>query len=170
MHFSALHLSLLTFGVAVAAASDIACRRIPNQLTLPLLVGGVVTSGVTYGVVGVVHSVAAAVVVGTVLTIAWRARMLGGGDVKIGIAAAAWVGWPALVPYVAWSGVFLGVLAVAAYLASTHDARVAVRANLAAVARGRGIAPPLNPREARVPVPAGVALGAGALAAILMRG
>jgi prepilin peptidase CpaA len=170
MNFSALHLSLLTFGVAVAAASDVACRRIPNQLTLPLAVAGVVVSGVTFGVTAIVQSVAAATVMALVLVIAWRAGMLGGGDVKIGIAAATWVGWRGLVPYVAWSGLFLGVLSVVAYLASAREARVAVRANLAAVAQGHAIAPPLNPRDARVPVPAGVALGAGALATILLRG
>ncbi|HVI97026.1 MAG TPA: A24 family peptidase [Anaeromyxobacter sp.] len=170
MHFSPLHLALLMFGLGVAAASDVACRRIPNQLTLPLAVGGVAASAVTFGAWGAAQSLAAAALAGAILTLLWRRGKLGGGDVKIGIAAAAWVGWARLGPYAAWSGIFLGVLALAAYLASARDARQQMRANFAAVARGQAIAPPLQATGARVPVPAGVALGAGALAAILMGG
>lgn len=170
MHLSGLHLSLLTFMLGVAAASDVACRRIPNELTVPLALAGLVASAVTYGTSGALQSVAGAAVVAAIVTPLWARGKLGGGDVKIGIAAAAWVGLSRVVPYIAWSGIFAGVLAIAAYVVSGREARLEIRANLAAAGQGHAIAPPLRGDGSRVPVPAGVALGAGALAAILLGG
>jgi Flp pilus assembly protein protease CpaA len=146
---------------AVAAASDCAIRRIPNWLSVPLLAGGVAAQALL-GPSYVLSGIGAALLVGLGLLPLWAARRLGGGDLKLAVAAAAWIGLAALPRYLLASALAAGALAVMSYASSHREARLAIRANLRAVARGHAIAPPLGAVAGRAPVAAGAAFAVGA--------
>jgi prepilin peptidase CpaA len=146
---------------AIAAASDCAARRIPNWLSVPLLVGGLVAQAVL-GPANALSGFNAALVIGLALLPFWLTRRLGGGDLKLAVALAAWVGLAALPRYVLVSAVVSGALALVSYATSGAEARLAIGANLHALARGKPIAPPLGAVAGRAPVPAGAAFAIGA--------
>lgn len=150
---------------ALAAASDAACRRIPNWLTAPLLAGGLAAQAVE-GAGALGSGIAAAAVVGGALLPVWRGGMVGGGDLKFGVAAAAWVGLERLPAFVLASAVAAGAASAVAWAASARPARLAILGNLMAAARGVRISAPIA-EDGRVPVPAGAAFAAGAVWALL---
>jgi Flp pilus assembly protein protease CpaA len=78
----------------------------------------------------------------------WARGWLGGGDLKLGAAAAAWIGLGDVVTYVLASAVAVGLVSIACYAASARTARRTVRRNLAAAARGVSIAVSLEVRMA----------------------
>lgn len=106
-------LALLFFPaiMAWAAASDLLTMRITNKLVLTLLGGFAVLvpfSGmsldVLYGHLGAGGVVL--VVAFTFFAFGW----IGGGDAKFAAVTSLWLGWPLLLPYVVYSGVFGGAL------------------------------------------------------------
>lgn len=146
---------------ALAAASDCATRRIPNWLSVPLLAGGVVAQALI-GPSNALSALGAGLLVGLGLLPLWRTHRVGGGDLKLAVAAGAWVGLAALPRYLLASALAAGALALISYATSRADARLAIRANLGAVARGSAIAPPLGAVGGRAPVAAGAAFAVGA--------
>jgi prepilin peptidase CpaA len=146
---------------AIAAASDVATRRIPNWLSVPLLAGGVAAQA-TLGMWSALSGLAAALLLGVVLSPLWYTRRLGGGDLKFAVGAAAWVGVGGLPRYVLLSALAAGMLGLASLWASRADARASIVANLRAFAGGAGIAPPIGAVHGRVPVAAGAAFAFGA--------
>lgn len=157
------------FGVilAVAAASDAAARRISNRLTLPLALGGVAVQFVAGGLTVAGGALAVAAVVGVALWEPWRRGWLGGGDWKLAVGAATWVGWRGLPAYVLVSAVVGGALSLAAYLASSARSQAEIRANLRAVTLAQPISVAARAAGGRASVPAGAAFAAGALYAVL---
>ena len=90
---------------AVAAAIDLRTRRIPNRLTGPLLLGGLLW-GMTCSVGwfappnpivsgGLGDSLLGALVAGLPFFILWMARGSGAGDAKLMMAIGAWMGMKA---------------------------------------------------------------------------
>lgn len=159
---------IVVFAVAaaLAAASDAACRRIPNWLTAPLLAGGLAAQAVA-GAAALGSGLGAAALVGGALLPVWRGRMIGGGDLKFAAAAAAWVGLGRLPAFLLASAVAGGVAAAVAWGASARAARLAILGNLRAATRGVPIVVPAVAEAGRVPVPAGAAFAAGAVWALL---
>ncbi|MFY3744678.1 prepilin peptidase [Anaeromyxobacter sp. Red801] len=161
-----------TFGflLAVAAASDAAGRRISNRITVPLAVGGIAVQAAAGGLVGAAGALVAVAAVGALLWVPWSRGWLGGGDWKLAVAAAPWVGLGSLASYLTTSAVAAGGLAAVAWLASGGAARRDIGSNLRAAAAGRPVSIPARAAGDRVSVPAGAAFAAGALAAVVMGG
>jgi prepilin peptidase CpaA len=163
-------IALFALLLGVAAAWDIGRRRIPNGLTVGIAALALVAQALDGGVGGALSALAAAAIAGAVLWPAWARGALGGGDLKLAVASALWVGLSRLLLFALAGAVAAGVLGALCYAASSREARGAMRANLVHAASGLRIEAPLRSGGGRVSLPAGVAVAAGALFAVLMGG
>jgi prepilin peptidase CpaA len=132
----------------VAAAGDALYFRIPNQLIL--LIAGLflpvaLAAGLGLPAIGTHLAISGAVLLGGFLLFAFG--LFGGGDAKLLAAAALWLGWPALLPFLLWTALAGGVLGVLISLRVLYDKFI------------RNV--PVN-RD----VPYGIALAAGAIIAL----
>lgn len=151
----------------VAAASwDVVRRKVPNAFPVAVLVAGLMAQAATGGLGAAGFALLAALGLGALLTLAWSARLIGGGDVKLGAAAAAAVGWPRLPLYLLATALAGGLVALACHAASAPEARARTRASLALAARGVATSSPAS-ASGKVPVPYAAAMAAGALTALL---
>lgn len=98
--------------LAVAAATDVRCRRIPNLIPLAL----VTLLPVERIAVGQVSTLPAALAVGAAGLVfgfaLFSARVWGGGDAKLAAAVAAWVGVDGLMRFLLAMSLAGGLLAV----------------------------------------------------------
>jgi prepilin peptidase CpaA len=160
-----------TLLLATACVSDLRTRRIPNVITLALMVGGVGYSLATKGPSVALAHVLGGGAVGLLLWLPfWLGRMLGAGDVKLAAAAGTWLGIPGVVEASLLAAVVGGVLALWALSRNGGLAAGAARFGtwmLASRATGK-IAEELTPKERRVPY--GLAIAAGAAAAAWVPG
>jgi prepilin peptidase CpaA len=95
----------------LAVYSDVRTRRIPNWLTGSLALGAIA-----------VHAFDGLAAVGTTLlvlaiatlagTIVYAGRAVGGGDVKLAIAASGMLGFPLCVPFLLYTAIGGGLLAI----------------------------------------------------------
>jgi prepilin peptidase CpaA len=152
---------ILIFGtlLGVAAAADVAQRRVPNLVVAPLAAAGLAAQWAGGGFAAAGDGVLAGAAVLATLAVPWARGWVGGGDVKLAGAAATWLGIGAVVPFLLFAG--------AAGIPVALAARVSHRLELWRVAK-RAIAggPPVDgvavPRET---APVAVAVALGALAA-----
>jgi len=79
----------------VAAWSDLRSRRIPNGLTLPVLVGALCLHSALHSGQGLLLSLAGAVAAGALLLPGYALRFTGAGDVKLLMAVGALLAFPA---------------------------------------------------------------------------
>jgi prepilin peptidase CpaA len=156
--------------LAVGAASDVAMHRIPNALVVGIAATGLLGALLATGAVGVGGSTVAIVVAAVVIWPAWTRGWVGGGDLKLGAATAAWLGVERLPAYVVASAVVVGLVSIVCYAASAQAVRSQVRRHLALAARGGAFSAPIGSETGRVQVPAGVGFAIGALATIAMTG
>lgn len=77
---------------AVATATDLWRGKIHNTLTLPFAVAGIAAQWVLFGVSGAQTAVAGLVVAFVVFYPLWLLRVFAAGDVKLFMAAGAWLG------------------------------------------------------------------------------
>ena len=83
----------LAGAVAVCAAiSDVKERRIPNLLTYPALVVGLLLQGILHGWRGLLLAVGGALLFGGVFLLFYLVRAMGAGDVKLAAALGCIVG------------------------------------------------------------------------------
>jgi prepilin peptidase CpaA len=160
-----------TLLLAGACISDLRTRRIPNLITLALIVGGV-----GYGFATKAPSAALAHVLGggaaglLVWLPFWLGRVLGAGDVKLAAAAGTWLGLPGVVEASLLAAVVGGVLAL--WALSRHGGLAVGMARFSAwmlaSRAAREIAPELTPKERRVPY--GLAIAAGSAVAAWIPG
>lgn len=99
--------------VILAALRDLTSYTIPNWISVALLALyplAVVSAGLPIGAIGL------ALAAGGVALLAGIAMFalgwIGGGDAKLFAAATVWLGWPAAAPYVIWTALAGGGLAV----------------------------------------------------------
>jgi prepilin peptidase CpaA len=131
-----LSLSAFLGFAALAAASDLRARRIPNELVL----GGLV-AGLALGERGVALGCAGAIVGLAMLLPLFAARWLGGGDVKLLAACGAWLG-PTGVLVGGLYGIALGgVLAIAMAVAGGVTREVSRNVGAAVVTLTAPVAP-----------------------------
>ncbi len=88
-----------------AAVIDVRTRRIPNWLTVPVLVAGLLFHLVTGGLGGLLTAVGGFVTGFGILLILWLTGGGGGGDVKLMGAVGAWLGaWQTFVVFLLSAG------------------------------------------------------------------
>lgn len=150
-----------------AAIADVRSRRIPNALTVTLLLCGAAVSLLDPAAPRFFSGSIAFAAVFVIATAAWRAGLCGGGDAKLASAVAIWVGISRVPVFALATALAGGLLAIACYALSAASARRAIRASLVAIsALGPAALAPSSPGN-RVSVPYGVGIAAGALYAVL---
>lgn len=97
---------------AGAAILDVRTRRIPNLLTGPALLAGLLAHLVVAGPTGLRDSMYGALVAGGLLLPGWLLGWTGAGDVKLMAAVGAWLAFPAAVLAVLASLIAGGVIAL----------------------------------------------------------
>ncbi len=102
--------------VFVAATTDLKTGRIPNWLTLPALLLGIVWQAVADGMTGAALSLLGALCCGVVPWLMHRmtkGQAIGGGDIKLFAALGAWLGPVHGLEVELSAFLFLGILALA---------------------------------------------------------
>ena len=146
--------------VVIAAGQDAATYTIPNWISLALL-GAFVPAAVAAWAAGVSPMVLAGCVgVGVAALLAGMAMFafgwIGGGDAKLLAACSLWLGLGGLAPFLFWTTISGGVMAMVLLVGRRHGAQFVGSGAPAWLSR-------LFSREADVPY--GVAIAIGALAA-----
>lgn len=105
-----------------AAVGDALYFRIPNQLVL--LIAGLffpvaLAAGLGLPAIGMHLAICCLVLLGGFLLFAFG--LFGGGDAKLLAAAALWLGWPALLPFLVWTALAGGVLGAIIGLRVLYD-------------------------------------------------
>jgi prepilin peptidase CpaA len=162
------HLSLLGIGLLCAAICDLKMRRVPNVVTAFVLTAGIGFNWIDNGGRAALSGLGAAVLAILVLFGLWRARAIGGGDVKLTAAAAAWVGLPHFVWFILVTALAGGVVGVIGYLLARSSTRAEVRANLLLAGLHGQLPPVPSHRNGHPSVPYAVAIAAGSAVAILV--
>ena len=96
---------------AVAAVYDVRAHRIPNAISAPLLVAGLVFRGGSGGWSGLGDAFAGFAVGFGIVFCMWLLSAAGGGDVKFTAAAGAWLGPYHLVLVFVMSAILVGLFA-----------------------------------------------------------
>ena len=169
MLFMGIARGLLSVLLIVAAIWDIRRRRVPNVLSGPILLTGIVVAAIDEGVRGAFSALLASVLVIVLVWFPWLKGRLGGGDVKLMAAAASWVGMSFLVEYLLATALAGGVVSLVCYFLSSASARRDMHTNLSLAVAGVVPEPPLRGENGRVSVPYSVAAAAAALVVVLLR-
>lgn len=107
-----LPILVLSVIMVLAAAWDVAQRRIPNPLVASGLLLGLAFGLQQAGGMGLLHALAGATVALLALLGPFALRMMGGGDVKIMMVAGAFLGWSAGLQAILAGTALHGVLAL----------------------------------------------------------
>ena len=159
------HLSLLGIGLLCAAICDLRIRRVPNVVSAFVLTTGIGISWIDDGFIAALSSLGAAVLAIVCLFALWKAKVLGGGDVKLAAAAAAWVGLAHFVSFILVTALAGGVVGAIGYLLAGSATRKEVRTNLV-LAGLQGQLPPVpSHRRGHPSVPYAVAIAVGSAVA-----
>ena len=99
--------------VITAALRDVVSYTIPNWISVALIAAfpvAALAQGMALPALGVAFGIGAVALVAgmAMFALGW----IGGGDAKLFAAAALWLGWPAILTYLAVTGIAGGVLAV----------------------------------------------------------
>ena len=147
-------------GCCVASLYDVRSRRIPNALTGTLALGAAVVHAFG-GLQSLGISLAVMAALTAAGTLLYARGGIGGGDVKLAIAASGMLSYPLFVPFLLYSAIGGGLLAIF-FLVFRGEARAAFsRAALIAAGNPRSIA------TKRVTLPYAIAFAVGALAVAL---
>jgi prepilin peptidase CpaA len=152
--------AILVCGLAVAAAWDVARRRVPNLVVAPLAALGLAAQWSSSGPQAALLGLAAGAGTLLLLLAPWALGALGGGDAKLAAATAVWLGPSRLSSFLLYAAVAGAPVALAAWAAHRLRARRELR-RLAAAG--------LSVDDARLPrqtAPVAVAIALGALAAL----
>jgi prepilin peptidase CpaA len=87
-----ISIKMVVFIFLFALVTDCRDRRIPNLLTLPAVLAGLMFHAGTGGPVGALWALKGALFGGVLLIIPFALGGMGGGDVKLLAAAGAWLG------------------------------------------------------------------------------
>ncbi|MBI3976627.1 MAG: prepilin peptidase [Chloroflexi bacterium] len=113
MQLDGVLVDLAVFGlVAVASALDVRARRIPNVLTLPAALLGLILNGLMYGQAGLLSSGLGWLLAVGVLLVPFAMRWLGAGDVKLVAALGALKGPDFVLATIVYAAVAGGAVAL----------------------------------------------------------
>jgi prepilin peptidase CpaA len=154
-----LAICLALAGTLVASLFDLRSRRIPNALTAALAVSALVVHAFN-GPAAVLTSLAVMAVLTLGGALVYARGGIGGGDVKLAIAASGMLSFPLCLSFLLYSAIGGGLLAVL-FLIFRPQARPALsRAMLMAA----GAAPAAGVTRVTLPYALAFAFGAGAVA------
>jgi prepilin peptidase CpaA len=133
---------LFTLGGCIAASyCDVRSRRIPNALTGSLALAAVIVHSLE-GLHSLIVSVSVMAVMTLVGAFVYARGGIGGGDVKLAIAASGMLGYPLCIPFLLYTAIGGGVLAIF-FLLFRGEARAMVsRVALITAGAARGIPTP----------------------------
>jgi prepilin peptidase CpaA len=141
MNSSFVSVAIAASACGAAVYTDLATRRVPNALTLPLMIAAPAVAAFDG-----VHAalVAAAIVLGALLggTIVHAMGVLGGGDVKLLAGVAGFAGFPACIEVALYTAVCGGMLAlvVSTMRGELGGTLARVRLGVAGTIAGRSLA------------------------------
>jgi prepilin peptidase CpaA len=148
--------------LAIAAAADVAQRTVPNWISVVIAISGIAAQVNGGGWRTAAISAAVALALGALLVIPWSMRLLGGGDLKLAVGAAAWMGLERILPFLLATALAGGVLAIPFLKSLTAIGReLLIAASLRRVGEGA-----LSPTERKVPFAVAIAVGAVAAVAV----
>jgi prepilin peptidase CpaA len=161
------HLGPLWAGLAVAVVSDLRRRRIPNAVSAFVLVSGLAVRAYDHGAWQALSGLGAAALVVAALYRPWLMGGIGGGDVKLAGAVAAWVPFGQL-PWFALSGAAIGGLfGVIYYFRARAPARAEIRANLTLTVLQNELPSVPSHRAGHLSLPYSLAIASGAAVVFL---
>lgn len=158
--------------VALATRADVQARKVPNVLTAPAFLLGILVHFILAGMTGAGNALLGAVVAGAILLPGWLMGFTGAGDVKLMAAVGAWLGYPGgLVAAIATliAGGLIAVFVAARRGVLGQALRSTLAVGLALLAR-RGGGPAPMPATTGVRFPFAPAVLAGAIFALLRKG
>jgi len=165
--------SLLVY-LALAVGFDLRARRIPNVISGPALLLGLILNAAQSGTAGLLASLGGAALGIGILMLPFAAGGIGGGDVKMMGAVGAFVG-----PRIAVMGLVIGMI-VGGVIMSVHLARLgrlrhtlASLTNMLTVAAATRSLEPMAVRadtESAVSLPYSVPLALGTVLAVMLAG
>jgi len=150
---------------AIAVATDVSTRRIPNVLTAALALSALVYHAWSGGWKALAASAAVLVVVMGIGLVVFSLGWLGGGDVKLAAGAAAAFGYPDAVGFLLFTSIGGGVVALL-FALGRGRLRETLR-SVAAIARPlayHGTAAVAPTQGLALPYATAIAIGAGAVA------
>ena len=100
------------FVALLGAVTDLRSARIPNRLTYSALLAGLGLRAVVLGVPAVASGAAGMLVAGGLFLFLFLVGAMGGGDMKLMTAVAAWVGSPHVLTLIFAAALAGGVLAL----------------------------------------------------------
>src|SRR5450631_1727446 len=155
-----------SLGLAVAVASDLRRRRIPNAVSAFVFFSGLVVRAIDQSYGQALSGVGAAALV-VALYRPWLMGGIGGGDVKLAAATAAWVPFARL-PWFALSAAATGGLfAVIYYFRARAPARAEIRANLTLTVLQNELPAVPSHRAGHLSLPYSLAIASGAVVVFL---
>jgi Flp pilus assembly protein protease CpaA len=144
-------------GCLAASYFDVRMRRIPNLLTGPLALGAVVVHAF-YGWEPLAVSVAVILVMTLAGALIYSRGGIGAGDIKLAIAGSGMLSYPLCVPFLIYTGIAGGLLAIL-FLAVRGNGRATLsRAVFMTLAGSPGLA-----TDKREKLPYAVAFAIGAI-------
>jgi prepilin peptidase CpaA len=150
-------MGLVLGACALAAVSDAVTRRVPNVIPLAILIGIAIERGI-HGWVALGSGIGALAAVLAAGTFIHSRGWFGGGDVKLAAVVAAAFGIPACLPFLLFTAVCGGVVALATlFLTRRMSAREAIVA-VDVLVRTRVVT--LAHKRASVPYAIAIAFGA----------
>jgi prepilin peptidase CpaA len=165
---------------AIATYTDLRTRRIPNWLTLPAILLGLLLGLAADGGPGVLASLGSVALCGGIFLVLFLLGGMGAGDVKMMSAVAAIASWPMAVyalMYTALAGGLLafGVLIFRGRLGRTLGRMLSLKTYADAKATSdsedqapAAAAPPAESDPDRIYVPYGPAIAAGTILAMIL--
>ena len=126
MSYQAVSTVIIISVLATAAYFDLRWRRIPNWLTYPAILCGLLLHYVYMGLNGLVLSFLGLVVGFGFLFVFFVCHLIGGGDVKLLAAIGALIGVKSMLAVVFWSAFFGAFFSVVFVLWNTYKSRISV--------------------------------------------
>jgi prepilin peptidase CpaA len=157
----------LGLGLILSVVCDLRKRRIPNAVSAWILISGLTVRGFEQGAGALFSGVGAAALVVAALYRPWLLGGIGGGDVKLAAATAAWVPFGRLHWFALSTAAAGGLVAAVCYLVARGAARAEIRANLTLTALQNELPTVPSHRAGHPSVPYALAIAAGAAVSLL---
>jgi prepilin peptidase CpaA len=162
-----LHLGVLGLGLSAAVVCDLSRRRIPNPVCAFVFLTGLLIRGIDVGGLAALSGAGAAALVVAALVRPWLMKGIGGGDVKLAAATAAWVPFARLPWFALSTAATGGLFAVIYYLRSGAAAKADIRANLTLSVLHNELPPVPSHRAGHLSLPYSLAIASGAAVVFL---